>query len=358
LTTRLYVSRDSQGRPWPPDYQHEVQPLIEIAKRLWLAFNSQQELYAIVANLHRPSADLVVLSPRGIGVVELKHYYGSIYCKGSAWYAGKVRIKAGSEGSSYRNPHEQVQDYAAEIRRRLLKPSSKRWLPGWTTHQEKFKFSTAVCFTHPDVQIEEFRKDLRRSPPRTQPWEVFEVLRPGDVPDWVASLRFEVDRGRAESFEPYRLSPEQITRIAESLLGGTEWTEIRGLMPTDEPYAYLTLIEGEQRMQTFSLDREAVSLGRDADILIPEQFKRVSREHARITRHLERIVIEDLGSKNGTYINEMRVRRPRPLEHGTLITLGGPRPSSKVCLLVFTENAPIEPGVTEAAAESVQRVKE
>jgi hypothetical protein len=350
MPVKSYVSRDSQGRPWPPDHKHEAQPLIEIVKKLWLAFDNQQELYALVVNLHRPSADLVLLSQRGIGVVELKHYYGDIHRKGSTWYAGKALIKAGSENRPYRNPHEQVQAYATKIRNELIGVGSKPCLPGRLYEQKEFKFNTAVCFTHPDAQIERFKEGLRRSPLDTRQWERFDVLEPNEVTDWAASLRFEVDKGPAENYEPYQLSTGQITRIAERYLDGTEWTEISGLMPTGEPYAYLTLIEGEQRLQIFSLDREELSLGRDADILIPEQFKRVSREHALIKRRLGKVMIEDQDSRNGTYVNQVRVRRSRPLKRRDQITLGGPRPSSKVCLLVFTESAPIEPAVTEAAA--------
>jgi hypothetical protein len=138
MPVKVYVSRDSQGQPWSPDHEHEARSVIEIVKKLWLAFNSQKQLYAVAANLHRPSADLVILSERGIGIVELKHYYGRISRQGSTWYAGKTRIKAGSESKGYRNPHEQVQDYAAEIRSALIGPTrqpfgsaqGRPWLPG------------------------------------------------------------------------------------------------------------------------------------------------------------------------------------------------------------------------------------
>ena len=355
MPVRVYVSRDSQGQPWSPDYEHEARSVIEIVKKLWLAFNSQKQLYAVAANLHRPSADLVILSERGIGIVELKHYYGRISRQGSTWYAGKARIKAGSESKGYRNPHEQVQDYAAEIRSDLIKPTRQPYLPGRIMDWEAFKFHTAVCFTHPDVRIDDFRRTLRRSPLNTQPWEKFDVLRPDEVPEWVAVLRFEADKGRAQGYEPHRLAPKQIVRIAEHLLSGTEWAEILNLMPTGEPYAYLTLIEEGQRTQVFSLDRECLSLGRDVnvcDISVPERYSRVGREHARIRRELGNIFIEDLGSTNGTYVNQLRIRRPQLLKHGIKIALGGPVPGEKVCLLEFSVNAPLEPSVTEMDTES------
>jgi len=350
MSVKVYVGRDSQGQPWPPDYAHEARPDIDIVKRLWLAYNSQKLLYAVAANLHRPSADLVILSERGIGIVELKHYPGRIWCKGSTWYAGEARIKAGSESKGRRNPHEQVQDYAAEIRSALIQPTRQPYLPGLIRDWEAFKFHTAVCFTHPDARIDDFRRALRRSPPNTRPWEKFDVLRPDEIPEWAAALRFEVDKGRPHGYEPHRLAPKQIVRIVERLLRGTEWTEILNLMPTGEPYAYLTLIEGRRRTQVFSLDREEMTLGRDVnvcDISVPEQYSRVGREHARIWRELGKIFIEDLGSTNGTYVNQLRIRRPQLLKRGMKIALGGPVPGEKVCLLEFSVKAPLEPSVTE-----------
>ncbi|MBE9508760.1 MAG: FHA domain-containing protein [Chloroflexi bacterium] len=361
MPVKIYVSRDSQGQPWPPDHSHEALAAIEIIKRLWLAFDHQETLYAVVANLHRPSADLVIISERGVGVLELKHYPGRVSQKpDSAWYAGRTRIKAGAESKGYRNPHEQVQAYAEHIRGDLIhlrRPPP--WLPGRIADWEKFKFQTAVCFTHPDALIDDFKEALRhRHRPVTHRWEKFDVLKPDEIPEWTAALRFEVDTGHRHGFEPHRLTPQQIIRIAARLLGGTEWTEIANLMPTSEPYAYLTLIEDGRRMQVFGLDREEITVGRDANtcaVPVPERFSRVGRTHARITRSVQGIFIEDLDSMNGTYINGLPIRRGkrRRLAHGQKITLGGRVPSSKVCLLQFSlqSKAVVEPASTEISSE-------
>ena len=51
-------------------------------------------------------------------------------------------------------------------------------------------------------------------------------------------------------------------------------------------------------------------IGRDAecDIVIPD--RQVSRQHARITKGTNGIILEDLGSKNGTFLNNQVVSEP------------------------------------------------
>jgi hypothetical protein len=355
MPVKIYVSRDSEGRPWPPDYSHEALATVDIIKRLWSAFNHQGVLYAAVANLHRPSADLVLISEHGLGVAELKHYYGHITRRpDGTWYAGPKRIES---GTGHLNPHEQVQAYAARIREELIHcGGAARWLPGSVTEWENFKFQTTVCFTHPDVYIEGLKESLRRHcQHEVQAWEEFSVCKPEEMAEWTATLRFEVDRGPEHSFEPYRLTEPQIIRVATQLLGGTKWAEIVKLMPTGKPYAYLKLMEGDLCVQIFGLDQEKIFLGRDANncaVPIPQQYTYVGRIHACIKRSEKGIFIEDLDSKNSTYVEGTFIQpgKRERLEHGQQITLGGPGAGAKVCRLEFSLGRTIEAGPTETYA--------
>ena len=58
----------------------------------------------------------------------------------------------------------------------------------------------------------------------------------------------------------------------------------------------------------------------DADLVIPDEL--VSRRHARLAFEGEELVVEDLGSTNGTYLNGMRVTRGRVAE-GDRLLVGG-----------------------------------
>jgi DNA-binding winged helix-turn-helix (wHTH) protein len=63
-------------------------------------------------------------------------------------------------------------------------------------------------------------------------------------------------------------------------------------------------------------------LGREGPGVLLLRSGTVSRRHARITIHAERAVIEDLGSKNGTFVNGQRVTRPTPVADGTEVRIG------------------------------------
>jgi DNA-binding winged helix-turn-helix (wHTH) protein len=63
-------------------------------------------------------------------------------------------------------------------------------------------------------------------------------------------------------------------------------------------------------------------IGREGDGVIPVKSSTVSRRHARITLDARGGVVEDLGSKNGTYVNDRRVESPTPVADGDQIRVG------------------------------------
>jgi hypothetical protein len=66
---------------------------------------------------------------------------------------------------------------------------------------------------------------------------------------------------------------------------------------------------------------EGATLGRgDVEIRLDDPF--ASSRHARISREGNVVVIEDLGSTNGTYLNEEPLNGPQPLHDGDRIRIG------------------------------------
>jgi DNA-binding winged helix-turn-helix (wHTH) protein len=63
-------------------------------------------------------------------------------------------------------------------------------------------------------------------------------------------------------------------------------------------------------------------LGRDADVAVWLESPAVSRHHVRIRVSDCRVTIEDLASKNGTYLHGVRISAPAPLVDGDEIRLG------------------------------------
>jgi hypothetical protein len=85
----------------------------------------------------------------------------------------------------------------------------------------------------------------------------------------------------------------------------------------------LVMNQGAQPGQTFVLSQDLIILGRDPSSSIVIDAMEVSRQHARLTRYGGQIVIEDLRSANGTFVNGLQLTEPRPLANGDVISLGG-----------------------------------
>jgi predicted component of type VI protein secretion system len=84
----------------------------------------------------------------------------------------------------------------------------------------------------------------------------------------------------------------------------------------------LVMRAGPQPGQTFVLDQDSLTLGRDPGNEIAIGDPQVSRQHARITRQGGLTVIEDAGSTNGTFVNGLRLAGPHTLTDGDVISLG------------------------------------
>ena len=84
----------------------------------------------------------------------------------------------------------------------------------------------------------------------------------------------------------------------------------------------LVMSQGPQPGQTFSLEKDSTSLGRDPGNDITIDDPQVSRQHARIVRQGGLMVVEDLGSTNGTFVNGVRLTGSHTLASGDMIGLG------------------------------------
>ena len=66
-------------------------------------------------------------------------------------------------------------------------------------------------------------------------------------------------------------------------------------------------------------------IGRDPDGRVVIDSPEVSRQHACLTVGSTGVTIEDLGSKNGTYVGQEKIAEVRPLQDGAEITVGRTR---------------------------------
>jgi pSer/pThr/pTyr-binding forkhead associated (FHA) protein len=63
-------------------------------------------------------------------------------------------------------------------------------------------------------------------------------------------------------------------------------------------------------------------IGRDPDVSVRLDASTVSRRHARIVVAADAVVLDDFGSKNGTFRGDERVTTPVPLADGDAIHIG------------------------------------
>jgi hypothetical protein len=131
---------------------------------------------------------------------------------------------------------------------------------------------------------------------------------------WVAwSAIRDLRRGRGAPATPDRGPAPGETGMYDASAG---MGEVNGF----EPRLLVERAAGHQSGVAYDLMDGAI-LGRgDVEIKLEDPF--ASSRHARISREGHVLVIEDLGSTNGTYLNEEPLSGPQPLYDGDRIRIG------------------------------------
>jgi pSer/pThr/pTyr-binding forkhead associated (FHA) protein len=84
----------------------------------------------------------------------------------------------------------------------------------------------------------------------------------------------------------------------------------------------LEIVEGSEAGRQLPLD-SVVDVGREPSLpLHLDEDTQVSRRHARISAQGGQVVVEDLGSTNGTYVNDQPISSPRALSPGDKVRIG------------------------------------
>lgn len=86
---------------------------------------------------------------------------------------------------------------------------------------------------------------------------------------------------------------------------------------------YLEVVEpADQAGRTYNLQDE-LTVGRSPGCGVPTSYDVYSSTlHARLYRRGEQLMVEDLGSTNGTYVNSERIAKPTKLARGDLLQIG------------------------------------
>lgn len=81
------------------------------------------------------------------------------------------------------------------------------------------------------------------------------------------------------------------------------------------------ILKIDSRVTKFSIPGVAV-IGRDKDCTISIDDKQASRKHTRIFFDGRGFFVEDLGSRNGTFVNGVRIGQRTPLKPGDVLRIG------------------------------------
>ncbi|MHC4884585.1 MAG: ATP-binding protein [Planctomycetota bacterium] len=84
----------------------------------------------------------------------------------------------------------------------------------------------------------------------------------------------------------------------------------------------LVVIQGAHQGQRYPIGDTRLCFGRDHKVGIRLEDEGISRSHAAVYRHQERIWLEDLGSTNGTYVNNVRIHEPCIIKNNDHISMG------------------------------------
>lgn len=268
-------------------YGHSTTPFTLIA-------NVQPEANSPLAGL--PQLDAVLLGPQFIAFLEFKNYFDPIqahYLDGK-WKTISHKKSQIVAGGTKRNPYLQAR-HARKAWQAFLDE---------TLSQDLNTFILFHPYLHQDSKLPQLGKDNY--------W-----LRISSIEN-ILELIFTTS-SRKLSFS---LSQQQI--IAQKDFHAQPWLQLSGLL--SQIVAYLHVFEPGQnpiRYPIYAYDD--FTLGRSArqKHRVHLRSSSVSSAHAHIYTHDLKFFVSDLGSKNGTFVNGIKVLEPTQIYENERVLLGG-----------------------------------
>lgn len=100
-------------------------------------------------------------------------------------------------------------------------------------------------------------------------------------------------------------SKRDTAKIVKEKVGDSLWTNENLKLP-DYKKISIAIIKGARAGYIYHLEKPYILIGRGkVDLIIPD--KEISRKHSAIEVRNDKIFLRDLGSTNGTYINEKKI---------------------------------------------------
>lgn len=89
----------------------------------------------------------------------------------------------------------------------------------------------------------------------------------------------------------------------------------------EKPACFL-VVGGELNGAIFDLNDGDNVVGRNPDCAIPLEFNGISRQHFKANMNAGACVVEDMGSSNGTFVNNTKIEGKTELKKGDMVKLG------------------------------------
>jgi diguanylate cyclase (GGDEF)-like protein len=103
----------------------------------------------------------------------------------------------------------------------------------------------------------------------------------------------------------------------------TKITKLREQLQLDSQ-SCLVQIHGPDLGKKYTIDAEdGLTMGRDEGNTVIVDLDNVSRRHAMVSNKEGKYFLKDLGSTNGTYLNDAEIHEEQPLRTGDLLKVGG-----------------------------------
>ena len=84
----------------------------------------------------------------------------------------------------------------------------------------------------------------------------------------------------------------------------------------------LIVANKSQKGQVIPVDVPAFRIGQSEDCHLRSNSSRISQQHCAIHTHDDTVTVQDLGSKNGTFVNGKKISSPKQLKDGDELTVG------------------------------------
>ena len=193
-----------------------------------------------------------------------------------------------------------------------------------------------------------------KRPPRRPPPEdgTKDTEDTGELPfDEREATPLNADDPAPQRVTTYPVRAGRKRRAGRDTIGPTSMVSTVGA-GTQEVFLYAE--HGPGTGQLLPVGEGALILGRSSSCDLRLPHASISRRHARLTRRGERLFLEDLGSQNGTFLDDARLAGPRELQVGQRIHIG----PAVLRLRVPGANARTDrPRRRQAAAESGTSVR-